>query len=571
MLYFNKYKKYKDKYKSLKLKEPIIKSLVNTKFDEKFKKDVYNGIMKLELVYDLGKNKIENKIFYDLINKKEIYIDETVPSDSEDYIIKQILNFNDGVFKNNYSLDNTEFNIKSIADYHVVFDNVTYSENLINKLKVIFGINNYYETFIGSCEKMIQQKNKLSDQFFENGKLKFKYIKESLLIGFLPISQNTLINYVPFKKFTNKLETIEEELKILHTFCKEFFVLYKEHKKQIKKELYNKFILLIQDVNEALDEYFLVADDKKSYIYKNKRMYIEKLVYSMKEARDSYYIEELEEILQENKKTIFVTTDKILTFRCILKNIPVINITNFMIKFIVLFDNNKLRIIGNPFELLDTDNPTKYQSEKTKSIINNILGNPIFKIKKDMEIHSKYIKTEYNLLDNNFTEKVYTILYNSVYDIKKYEITKNESILIFNYLSSIGEEIHTYNDFIETLFWLQYYLPDNKSNDLLKSELQLYIYKIRRGIKCYIEKFKLNITDIKPSTYLFLFLYTYGWCGMFSNSQFYDFILTIKKLLPNIKFDYNEIININCSTEIELYKEESEDEYNNIISLIKNN
>ncbi len=178
MLYFNKYKKYKNKYKSLKLKEPIIKSLVNTKFDEKFKKDVYNGIMKLELVHDLGKNKIENKIFYDLINKKEIYIDETVPSDSEDYIIKQILNFNDGVFKNNYSLDNTEFNIKSIADYHVVFDNVTYSENLINKLKVIFGINNYYETFIGSCEKMIQQKNKLSDQFFENGKLKFKYIKE---------------------------------------------------------------------------------------------------------------------------------------------------------------------------------------------------------------------------------------------------------------------------------------------------------------------------------------------------------------------------------------------------------
>ena len=40
-----------------------------------------------------------------------------------------------------------------------------------------------------------------------------------------------------------------------------------------------------------------------------------------------------------------------------------------MIKFIVLFDNNKLRIIGNPFELLDTDNPTKYQTEKTKNII----------------------------------------------------------------------------------------------------------------------------------------------------------------------------------------------------------
>lgn len=571
MLYFNKYKKYKNKYTSLKLKDPTIKSLVNTKFDEEFKKDIYSGIMQLEFVHDLGKNNIKNKIFYDLIKKKEIIINETVPSDSEDYIMKQILNFNDGVFKNNYSLDNTEFNIKSIADYHIVFDNVTYSDNLINKLKVIFGINNYYETFVGSCEKMIQNKNKLSDQFFDNGKLKFKYIKESIIIGFLPISQNRLINYIPFKNFTNKLESIEEELKILHTFCKEFFVLYEENKIQIKEELYSDFILLIKGVNEALNEYFSVADDKKSFIYNYKRNYIEKLVYSMKEARDSYYIEELEEILNENKKTIFVTTDKILTYRCILKNIPVINITNFMIKFIVLFDNNKLRIIGNPFELLDTDNPTKYQTEKTKSIINNILGNPIFKIKKDMEIHSKYIKTKYNLLDKHFTRKVYDILYNSLYDIKEYDITKNESILIFNYLSNIGEEIHTYNDFIDTLFWLQYYLPDYESAGSLKSNLEMYILKMRGGIKYYTEEFKLNISDIKQSTYLFLFLYMYGWCGMFSNRQFYDFILIVKKLLPNIKFDYNEIINIDCATEIELYKEESEDEYNNIISLIKNN
>jgi hypothetical protein len=99
----------------------------------------------------------------------------------------------------------------------------------------------------------------------------------------------------------------------------------------------------------------------------------------------------------------------------------------------------------------------------------------------------------------------------------------------------------------------------------------MFILKMRGGIKCYTEEFKLNISDIKQSTYLFLFLYIYGWCGMFSNRQFYDFILIVKNLLPNIKFDYNEIINIDCSTEIELYKEESEDEYNNIISLIKNN
>jgi len=573
MLYLNKYNKYKNKYTSLKLKDPTIKSLVNTKFDEEFKKDIYSGIMKLEFVHDLGKKNIEDKKFYDLINKKEIIIDETVPSDSEDYIMKQILNFNDGVFKNNYTLDNTEFNIKSIADYHAVFDNVTSSDNLINKLKVIFGINNYYETFIGSCEKMIKTENKLSDQFFDSGKLKFKYIKESLLIGFLPISQNRLINYVPFKKFTNKLETIEEELKILHTFCKEFFVLYKENKKQIKKELYREFILLIQGVNEALDEYFSVADDKKSFIYKYKRGYIEKLVYSMKEARDSYYIEELEEILNENKKTIFVTTDKILTFRCILKNIPVINITNFMIKFIVLFDNNKLRIIGNPFELLDTDNPTKYQTEKTKSIINNILGNPIFKIKKDMEIHSKYIKTEYNLLDPKFIRKAYDIFYDDIFDDDTtYKNIQKESVNVIKYLLNIGKEIHTYNEFFECLYWLHYNLSDNGIADSLKSGLNMYIYKISSGIKYYTEEFKLNITDIKPSTYLFLFLYMYGWCSnIFCNTRFYDLIIKIKTYLPNIKFDYNEIINIDCSTEIELYKEESEDEYNNIISLIKNN
>ena len=576
MLYFNKYKKYKNKYTSLKLKDPTIKSLVNTKFDEEFKKNIYSGIMKLEFVHDLGKNKIENKIFYDLINKKEIYINETVPSDSEDYIIKQILNFNDGVFKNNYSLDNTEFNIKSIADYHVVFDNVTYSENLINKLKVIFGINNYYETFIGSCEKMIQHKNKLSDQFFENGKLKSKYIKESLLIGFLPISQNTLINYIPFKKFANKLESIEGELKILHTFCKEVITIYNSYRYELKldEEFYLYFINSIKKINDVLDEYFKESNNKlKLDLYIVNKTKIEQIIYSMKEARDSYYIEELEEILQENKKTIFVTTDKILTFRCILKNIPVINITNFMIKFIVLFDNNKLRIIGNPFELLDTDNPTKYQSEKTKSIINNIIGNPIFKIKKDMEIHSKYIKTEYNLLDTKFIRKAYDIFYDDIFDDDTTYINiQKESVNVIKYLLNIGKEIHTYNEFFECLYWLQYNLSDNETAGSLKSGLTMYIYKISSGIKYYTEEFKLNITDIKPSTYLFLFLYMYGWCSnIFCNTRFYDLIIKIKTYLPNIKFDYNEIININCSTEIELYKEESEDEYNNIISLIKNN
>ena len=79
----------------------------------------------------------------------------------------------------------------------------------------------------------------------------------------------------------------------------------------------------------------------------------------MKEARDSFYIQEMLEIQKNNNNNIiFITTDKILTFRCVFNKISVINILNGMIRYLIICKDSNIKVIGNPFEIFVDDNST---------------------------------------------------------------------------------------------------------------------------------------------------------------------------------------------------------------------
>ena len=378
--YKQKYLKYKQKY--LILRDKIIKPLhVNVKgfnFNDEFSNDVQKGIMKLELSHDLAENKIINKTFYDLVNKTEVIINDNLIKDPEDYLQYLLLNNKTELF-NNYTIETSPIEISDLSNYIAIFDNLALTNNLATKLYELFKIETYSETFIQNCEQFInnknyinvidvtkknvkdKSKNKISDEFKINDELKSEYLLEAVLIGFLPITQNKLIRYSVYNDNKIYTDDIKTELILLQTFCNQTKQIIHKLPK-INDLVINKYLNDLVTVNENINTIFLLSinklsdKDKQKLINVNvindnkfigsddeirRQLYllyidnIERVVFSMKEARDSYYIKEILDMNFEKskiknssdknnlKKNIFVTTDKILTFRCLINKIPV--------------------------------------------------------------------------------------------------------------------------------------------------------------------------------------------------------------------------------------------------------
>ena len=555
MDYYNKYKKYKMKYEKLKLSIKETAPTKDDKFDKEFEADPYKNIMKLEFVHDLTKNKVKNNTYYDLIKSEELKIpnDVVLPKDVEGYLKNQLDDLEKGTLKK-YMIKENNINEKlNLSEYAIVFDNLTFRQNIIMKIVNIFGITDYYQTFIGNCEDFNNSKEDLNDdsnedvkkissiykQFLdENGELKQEFLEEAVLIGFLPKSKNYLLKFQNFNKIKQYKDSILDELKLLLKFCKEV----NDVKDKLKftganVNFQEDLIKLIPILNNLINE---KDDSKKSNIYAKHKDKIASLVFSMKEARDGFYIKEITNLQKDNKKIIFITTDKILTFRCILSNISVINILNGMIRYLAIFTGKQMRIIGNPFEIYN--NKTKIPTKEVKDIIKTIIDNPLLSMKRTEAYLSKYLIEQQNKLDdlNNLRKNMSKFVEDANNEIMtkefKYKTSfkpqyyeENKKMMDILYLSSFG--IDSKEDLSNALG----YIGKNIEIDPIENKYN-YVLNLIGGLNDYEDN---EYGTIELDTYKFLFIY--GVCDLGAYLDLHQCAVLVRKYLPQTKFNYKQI------------------------------
>lgn len=577
LINYFKYKKYKNKYKKLKLLYSNNKKMKNTDFDKEFNDNMHNSIMKLEFYHDLDSKKVKNNKFYDLVKQKELEIDENVPVDKEDYLKQIFINYSDEPLKDKITIDPKPISIKDLSNFTAVFDNITFTNPIINKITKIFNINEYYKTFIGNCEEFLNGSSEIEPQFLDSKKnLKLEFLREAVLIGFLPKSKNYLLSfsqYNDFKhnsKYTDKFET---ELKRLLLFCNEA-VSYKKklNFNGIQLNFFNDLIKIKNAITIILTK---SSNNEKKDEYDLSRDLIEKVIFSMKEARDSFYINEMLEIQKINPDIIFITTDKILTFRCVFNKISVINILNGMIRYLIICKDSNIKVIGNPFEIFNNSESitNTLSSKKIKDIITDIIENPIMSLKQNFTYYNKY-------LINSF-KKINTLSFivDCAYNFKIRHIDepnqKTKEIMKTLYDASYG--VSTLDDLKNILKWISYNLIDDKPNNVLnfsfdkyKNNILDFLIGVENDIRISKQRSNFEIND--SSTFRFLFIECFGcitgqfliWDGLFY------LLKMIKKFYPESKWNYKEIFILRTCDNLNNLKEDGESFHKLILRLINN-
>jgi len=490
-MYYKKYIKYKTKY--LKLKGGNKK----TEFNKEFMVNRKNAILNLELLHDIGKDRLKSKNYIDMINLEEVPLTENIINDPEKYIKEHIINID---AKKSNVLDkfmtinneNNTINNLDLSTYIAVYDNGTGGEITSKTLMNIFGITQTEELFIKECEKRILHKSKISNsEFVENGKLKEKYLEEAIKIGFDPIEMDSLINFKIFKDleltaFDKKIDInyvnrnrkeYENIYKILSNIeliirnCKQYFTNHDLIKK-IKNydnisslfSITNTLKNILED-NETDDN---IASTKITFTH------ITKLIFSMKEARDSYYFKEIKDL--KNDKIIFITGDELSAYRAILEGISVINYNMGIISFIAIIKDNNINIIGNPFRMFSTNEhiENKYKNNNIKELLKKIINNPIIKLKfknnNKLEGGSKInidIENDCSILNDKLYTKEKIIRYYD-YFINKNDKYYEEVKYMFDIFKNVSNYINTKEDYYEIINLLNLHLKHNivEDNDI---------------------------------------------------------------------------------------------------------
>jgi len=459
--YYHKYLKYKIKYN-------MLKNIYGGNINELFKNRINSAILSLELSHDVDKNKLISDKYYDLLNL-EILNNFVFVNDPELFIKDKILEFNNTNIENGINqyfgkLSNDEkqkISDINLTDYILFVDNKQDTTTIKNKLKKIFGIDKYQTTFIYQAEKLLTDKTTDFNQFIINGILPDKYLLEGLLIGLDPINFNKIINFNIFNDIKlenlnskpNNFKKLIAELNKILIIVKNMREIFRKHKnKKIFKDHYNfyikiKFFSLISIIEDLLES----VDDTDTFIESyNSNDMLTSIIFSIKETRDSFYIKEIKESSYANK--IFLTTDKISSYRCILNGISTINIYNGFISFIAIFNNNKLRIIGNPFNIYD-DNTEYYSDQKTITNMKNIINNPV--------LYFRQIAG--NLLDHNKANVLEYDLNNYVQFIK---INDDKMKEIFMKYKELSEYIDSYDDLYNIINVIKYKVGKGVTNIL---------------------------------------------------------------------------------------------------------
>jgi hypothetical protein len=452
-----------------------------------------DGLLSLDFLHDNQKSKVKNKEFYDMINEKEIVIyNGTTPNNLEYFLHNQLIDMNneDSIFHNKIINSNKIIHTINLKDYICILDKSNNNKEIEKKLSIIFNINKFDITFIGNCEDFLNRKSEINKKFLTpTNKLKRQYLIQAIKIGFLPKSLNKIIN---FNSLNGNDEKIFNELNILKIFIDES----KTYLKKLSDNNIPFYINYLDDLTKIRKTIELIKnkDDIKIYYNGKFKYLVEKIVFSMKEARDIYYVEEIKLLMKKDlsNKYILVTGDLIQSYRCIVNKISTINTVLSIIRFIALYDNDLLNIYGNPFELLTTKNDIINNDYKNfnKEIIMRILQNPIIKAKNNIKFNTKYLNNYSNIYDEKYLKYLSELFVDNndnefssincnlvekkkemdyLLDFAKNNITnQNDLIYIFKSLRCYHNLDYQFDNLIDTIYvinkrWQQYYRSNNKS------------------------------------------------------------------------------------------------------------
>jgi hypothetical protein len=507
-------------------------------FQELLKKDLEDGLLHIDFLHDNPSSRVKNKEFYDMIKEKKIQIYKgSKPEDLENFLHNEIINFqnNDSIFKSNMKYSNKKILYENLSSFVGILDKSVDNDEMKLKLNSIFGLKEFELTFIGNCEKFLNNSTvKLDNKFFLNGNLKDEYILEAIKIGFLPQSQNKLINYNSFYNSTDKI--LYQELVLLNKYIIESMPIIKKYKSTFFENYYED----LDKIKKCLN--LIKTPEDINLYYKNISDKIDLIILSMKEARDIYYIKEIN-IMKEknpNKKYLLVSGDMIQSYRGIINNISVINVSLSMIRFIALYEKKNLYMIGNPFELISSKKEIiNLNSEFQKKIIKDILLNPVIKLKSNIKLNTKYFIKDYHKIYQSSYLKKLSELFVDITDDKEglNGIEANSSTFLnlkekkieMDYLLNFAK--NNINNYQELLFVFQT-LREYNQNRIRAFDHLLNTLKSNQE-----ELLKLN-QEINESTYQYQIFYLTTIYEYFSLLQ-YLFPIT-KKFYPK-KFDWNQI------------------------------
>lgn len=383
-------------------------------------------IYNLELFHD-NKNIIEliqtQKYFYDTMNEKKVNVIKEIKEPEQ--IIKNLIfkdiSYQKICFKNE-SLSNNIIKIGE-QDFILIFDNMQLKKkkyrlvcDIILKKNCPIYIPFIYlaELSIGKLidiDKIITNlKIKYESNIFVvnyktiNNKIKIKYKLLSEKIGLCFFGNKIrLINYQIFeKKLTEENKSkIIKELKLLNYYFSSidkqgsFFI-------NILSEAYNQFINTFY-TNDILDENKLNLMTNATY---ENIITIRALIVSFKEARDTCYISEINDLAIKNFNfnMLYITTDEISCMRCILNKISTLNIFGDNIRYLCYVEKNNenYKLYLKLYNILHLLN-----NEGLPEITNKYIDNSDLILKESKSLISKIIynfKGGFNTTEIKFTE-----------------------------------------------------------------------------------------------------------------------------------------------------------------------
>jgi hypothetical protein len=547
--YYTKYLKYKIKYMNHK------------EFKEFINKNISDGLINIDFLHDNPSSKVKGKEFYDMINNKEINIyNKSKPEDLEHFIHNELIDLvvdeNDTIFQNIFVKNESNNKLENLSEYICILDKSVNNDEMILKLKTIFSIEYFEQTFVGNCEKFLTSTvNASIDKMFLTTKknLKPEYVVEAIKIGFLPLSKNQIINFNALNN-TNS-QTVLNELNKIKLYIDETLVAIKKVKEYFGIDFAEIFIitlknlkkrlLLINNIDDVKNKYFIDDDKNKNFFNEPPlKESVEKVVFSLKEARDIYYIEEIKTLMTKNlnKKYILVSGDLVQSYRAIISNISTINVLLSIIRFMGIYNLNKLNIIGNPFELISSNKEivNKYLDDNIKKdIIKNILSNPIINLRRNLSFNTKYFLNNY---DRIYTSQFLIELSNTFVDdlgrpgvdeISSTELNLDKKKEHMDYLLNFAK--NNIKDETDLLYVLRY----------LKFKSQNYYFDIIiNRLNTIIQENTLDIPEIEgdiqiqESTWQFQIFYL---CTLAARFSLMEYIIPVaKKLYPN-EFNWNEV------------------------------
>lgn len=533
-------------------------------------------IFNLELFHDNKDNIsfIKNQIyFYDTIKEKKIDVITNIKNPEEVIkdLIFQDISYQKICFKN----ENFKKEIIDIEkqDFILIFDNMQLKSHIYKIIcDIIFQKScNIFIPFIYIAEQSINNeinyiemikkyKNKygdkiLMDEYIDtSGNIKNEYIKISNNIGLCFINNNVmrLINYNPFESDM----TDKNRDKII----KELIYLDKYFTSLNKKSIF--FTNIIQEAYGEYAKYFYTngnfdphkLNNITNKIYNN-LIHTKKLIISFKEARDTYYIEEIKLFAQNNttKKMLYITSDEISCIRCILNNISALNIYGENIRYFCYVDNNdkQKQIFLKLYNILHILNPKNISTEiyknnsqlilkESKALISKIIYNhtggfdiiqnePFIVIDTDKNLH--YVRSYIEYI-NSKTSNFYSTFMKDIY--KSIEMFTLKDTMHMNVLDEIYDIIANLEVIDENYILDDYMKIDFTEKSQLYNSYYLKMRYIRLNKNLY-EEF-INKPVNKKNILI-------GW--FISRFIFYD-SLTPKILdyieryfLPNVFTKYN--------------------------------